>query len=122
MTEKSDTPTKEFIFGDSYEGDSTVIVWCDGREYDPAQELYYPVYSYSIVSPYWRFDSNDIRGATNEIPDLDRGSKSLFAFLIACAEAKDESSDNFTLFPPEVRDWAIHFSEELQNEYRQLNK
>lgn len=122
MTDKPDAPTKEFIFGDAYEGDSKILVWCDGRDYDPKDELYSPVYSYSIVTPHWRYDSNDIRGAGNEIPSLDRAAQSLFAFLIACAEAKDDSSDNFTLFPSEVRDWAQHFSDELQIEYEHINR
>lgn len=114
--------TKIFTFGDSYEGESTVTVWCDGREYDPSIEGYKPVYSYSVITPTWRYDANDIHGAINEQPDLDLGSRSLFAFLLACAESKDESSENYDLFPPQVREWAQHFSDELTNEYHSITK
>lgn len=112
-----ESTTREFCFGDSWEGDSKIVVWCDGRDYDAESEAYRPIYSYSIITPHWRYDSNDIHGALNELPDLELGSKSLLAFLIACAEAKDESSENYTLFPPEVREWAQHFSDELAGEY-----
>lgn len=108
--------TKEFRFGDSYEGESVVTIWCDGRAYEPATELYRPVYSYSIQTPFWKYDANDIHGVPNEVPSLVSASKSLFAFLLACAEA-EEGSENYAIYPPEVRDWAQHFSEELQGAY-----
>lgn len=110
--------TKRFTFNDFYEGESTITVWCDGREYDPSIEGYRPVYSYSIVTPSWRYDDNDIHGAINEQPDLDLGSRSLFAFLLACAESESESSENYSLFPPNVREWAQSFSDELTTEYQ----
>ena len=118
----TDTPTKEYEFGDSYEGVSKVTVWCDGRVYEPEDEVYRPVYSYSIVTPNWRYDANDIHGAPNELPNLDFGSRSLFAFLLACSEAKDEESDNYDLFPPQVRDWAQHFSDQITIEYLEKTK
>lgn len=118
---QDNAPTKLFKFGDSYEGESIVTVWCDGRAYESETELYRPVYSYSIKTPLWKYDANDIYGAGNEVPSLDRASQSLFAFLIACADANEES-ENYTLFPPEVRDWAQHFSEEITNEYRIITK
>ena len=114
---ESETPTKVFEFGDDYEGKSTITIWCEGRVYEPSKEVYRPVYSYSIVTPTWRFDANDIHGAPNELPDLDLGSRSLFAFLLACSEAFDEKSENYDLFPPQVREWAKHFSGELTIEY-----
>lgn len=116
------TPIKEFRFGDKYEGDSIVKVWCDGRNYDPQTEAYHPVYSYSISTPKWKYDANDIYGAANELPDVDLGSRSLFAFLLACAEAKNDASDNFDLFPEQVRDWANHHSDAITIEYSHITQ
>lgn len=116
-----DTPTLEFDFGDSWEGDSKLKVWCDGRDYDAGKEIYRPVYSYSIKTPKWGYDANDIYGAPNELPDLGLASKSLFAFLLQCVEAK-EGSENYDLFPPQVRDWANHFSDRLIIEYTRITE
>lgn len=108
---------REFHFGDSWEGDSVVKIWCDGRERDPDFESYRPRYAYSIVTPKWRYDDNDLHGACNEMPNLDSAARSLFAFLYACQEGMPkpalESSDTDNLFPPQVREWAYHFSEEI---------
>jgi hypothetical protein len=117
----NDNQSKEFRFGDSYEGESIVTVWCDGRAYDPRDELYRPVYCYSIQTSTWKYDANDIHGAPNEIPNLTKASQSLFAFLLACVESS-EGGENYALFPPEVRQWADHFSEEIQDQYLQLNR
>ena len=38
---------------------------------------------------------------------------SLVSFLMACAEAPDEDSENFNLFPHEIREWAEMCSDEL---------
>ena len=120
--ESSETPTKRFTFGDSHEGESNVIVWCDGRDYDPITEMYRPIYSYSIVTPKWRYDANDIFGAYHEMPNLDLASRSLWAFLLSCVEAQDENSENYGLFPEQVREWAQHFSDEIKVEYIQLKR
>ena len=116
---KQESPTVDFQFGDSW-GDSHLKVWCDGRKYDEAAECYRPIYAYSIVTSKWRYDSDDIFGAPNELPNIDMGAKSLIAFLIACAEAKNESSENYDLFPPQVREWAQHYSDELTIKYAEM--
>jgi len=117
--DSTDTPILDFDFGDSWEGESTLKVWCDGRDYDPSKETYRPVYSYSIVTPKWKYDANDIYGAPNELPNLGLASKSLFAFLLQCVEAKEES-ENYGLFPPQVREWANHFSDQITIKYTQI--
>lgn len=109
---ENDPDIREFILEDAYEGRSVVRVWCDGRDRDPATEEYRPVYSYSIQTPRWSYEGNDIHGGAYEVPDLKKGSQSLFAFLYACQEAKP-GGENANLFPPQVRDWAYHFSEEI---------
>lgn len=105
----------EFIFGDDYEGESVVQVWCDGREYNPETEAYHPMYSYSIKTPKHIYVGNDLKGGANEIPDLRKGSCSLFAFLYACQEGMPQkiSEENGDLFPPEIREWAHHFAEDI---------
>lgn len=116
---------REYHFGDAYEGDSVVKVWCDGRERDPDTETYRPRYSYSIVTPKWRYDDNDIHGPSNALPDVDSGARSLFAFLYACQEGMPKTTttedgltdyvetSNSNLFPPQVREWAYHYNEEI---------
>lgn len=109
----------EYKFGDNYEGDSVVKVWCDGREYDPSTEAYHPRYAYSIVTPKWRYDGNDIRGARNELPDIAKASQSLFAFLYASQESYERhtagafTDGNHTMFPKQVNEWAHHFSDKI---------
>lgn len=118
MPDESVEDIHEYHFGDAYEGDSVVKVWCDGRERDPDTETYRPRYSYSIVTPKWRYDDNDIHGPSNALPDVDSGARSLFAFLYACQETcpqpvRETGDNNDRLFPPQVRDWAYHYSEQI---------
>ena len=120
MTNKNDeSPRMSFSFGDSW-GDSKMDIWCDGRKYDEHSECYRPIYAYSIVTSKWRYDGDDIFGAPNELPNIDMGAKSLIAFLIACSEARDASSENYDLFPPQVREWANHYSSELTIKYAEM--
>lgn len=114
MPDESNNEPVEYKFADSYEGESVVKVWCDGRKYEPDTESYHPVYSYSITTPKWSYVNNDITGGANEEPSLEKGAQSLFAFLYACQQAKP-GSDNYETFPPQVRDWAYHFSEEISS-------
>lgn len=100
--------------------DSVVVkVWCDGRDYDPNFEAYRPQYCYSIVTPQWRYDGNDIRGASNELPDLDKASQTLFAFLYASQESygihkRGAFTDgSFEMFPEHVSEWASQCSDEI---------
>jgi hypothetical protein len=106
--------------------DSKVEVWCDGREYDPDDEMYRPVYSYKITTPDWEYIDNDIRGAVNELPDNDSAARSLFAFLYACQEGlpKDikAEGENARLFPPHVREWAYQHSDDIELLYDKLMK
>lgn len=120
------TEARTFKFTDKYEGNSEVKVWCKQREYDAVSENYYPVYSYEIVTPNWEYKDNDIRGGANELPDLAAGSQSLFAFLYACQEGLPEDADhereNANLFPPNVREWAYFYAEQITELYEQLVK
>lgn len=120
----SDDEKRHFILkfneGNEWEEVTDIEIWCEGREYDPLTEGYRPRYIYKIMSEDWEYIDNDIHGAVNEIPDLNSAARSLFAFLYACQEAQDEDSDNYDLFPPDVREWAEKHSQEISNEYDKL--
>lgn len=112
--------TLKFNEGNKWEEITDIEIWCDGREYIPISEGYRPAYSYRIISEDWEYVDNDIFGAINQAPDLNAAARSLFAFLYACQEAKDEDSENYNLFPPHVREWAQLHSEEISLEYDKL--
>lgn len=116
--------TRTYTFRDDHNGNSTVKVWCDGRDYDPAAEAYHPIYSYKIVTPEWEYIDNDIRGKANELPDIAAGAQSLFAFLYACQEGlpmdTEGERENANLFPPNVREWAYLFSDQIEAVYENL--
>ena len=118
--------TRTYTFPDRWNGNSSVKVLCDGRQYDPAAESYYPIYSYQITTPDWEYNDNDIRGKANELPDVAAGAQSLFAFLYACQEGLPEDTEgkreNANLFPPHVREWAYLLSEEITSIYENLVK
>ena len=118
--------TRTYTFPDRWNGNSSVKVWCDGRQYDPAAESYYPIYSYQITTPDWEYNDNDIRGKANELPDVAAGAQSLFAFLYACQEGLPEDTEgkreNANLFPPHVSEWAYLLSEEITSIYENLVK
>lgn len=98
---------------------TVVHVWCDGRNYDPDTETYKPQYSYSIMNPKWRYDGNDILGAPNELPDLDKASQTLFALLYASQESYKVhkrgafTDGNFEMFPEHVNEWALQNAEQV---------
>jgi len=119
MPDQIENEPLEFKFNDSYEGESVVKVWSDGRDRDPETETYRTVYSYSITTPRWSYTDNDIHGVPNEEPNLTKAAQSLFAFLYACQESKP-GQENYDSFPPQVRDWAYHFSEEISSLSLQL--
>jgi len=95
--------------------DSTVGVWCDGREYDPEVERYRPRFSYTITTPEWQYVGNDIYGAWSSAPDVAGGARSLFAFLYAAQEAwhYQPRGENANMFPDHVNEWANHYSDEI---------
>jgi len=103
---------KQFVFGDA-EGDSIVTVTVNGEFHDPDEGYPRPVYGYNITTESWGYSQADIHGGCGETPDLDKASQSLFAFLSAAAEARDESSENWSLFPDNVRLWAQRYSDEI---------
>lgn len=96
---------------------SSIEVRCDGRKYEPDTEAYHPIYSYKIRTKDWEYFGNDIHGGANEKPNVVAGMQSLIAFLVACAEARTSDSENFSLFPEHVREWAIHAQNELELKY-----
>ena len=90
-----------------------LTVWCDGRSYDPVEESYRPVYSYSIVTKNWRYDANDIMGKANDVPCLDTASVAVLTMLMACAASEDDE-ESFDSFPPHVRELAVDEFDTLQ--------
>jgi len=120
----SDTEKRHFVLkfneGNPWVEITDVEIWCEGREYNPVQEGYRPRYSYRILSEDWEYIDNDIYGAVNEVPDLNAAARSLFAYLYACQEAKDENSENYDLFPSHVREWAELHSEEISQQFEIL--
>ena len=123
----SDEVSRQFNISSVGVGNFLVEVWCDGREYDPAMESYRPVYAYKIVGPEWEYDGNDIRGACNEVPEAGLAARSLFAFLYACQEgmpgdSEKCESENASLFPPHVREFAYLCSEHISAVYEDLVK
>lgn len=53
--------TKEFVFGDSKNGQSVVSVYHAGEYQDPDKGFSQPVYGYKIVTDRWEFVNEDIR-------------------------------------------------------------
>jgi hypothetical protein len=96
-------------------GNAHIAMECIGRNYDINVQIYRPQYQYTITllsEQRWQYVGNDIFGAVNESPDNKKAMQSLLAFLYAAQEAKDDS-ENSTLFPPHVREWAAENSEEI---------
>lgn len=117
ISESTDNVTenerKQYVFG-ADDSRATITVWCDGRDYNPESEGYHPVYSYQITTNKWSYTTNDIRGASNELPNLTSASQSLFAFLyVACVD--DASDSDKELFPDNVRVWGQQFTNELRS-------
>lgn len=77
-------------------------MWSDGRTafayciYDSNGELLY--------------QDNDLSSAASSALE---GMQSLVSFLLACAESESEESENYSLFPASVREWAEMVSDEL---------
>ncbi|HPE52975.1 MAG TPA: hypothetical protein PK852_02550 [Mesotoga prima] len=117
-----ETEAIQITIGDKWDGKSLAKLWCEGRDYDPDVESYRPVYAYAIATPKWSYNGNDIRGAVNELPNLLKALQSFIAFLLACAEAENEDSENYALFPIQVKEWADHYEDELQDLYALVKK
>lgn len=108
-----------------------IEVWCDGRDYDPEFEGYRPIYSYKIVytdenNNWCEYVSDDVHGGINEIPNLNSAAQSICAFLYACQEGYTEDpehkKENASLFPPEVREWAYQFADEISIKSLELER
>lgn len=114
--------------GTKWEEKSSILIWCDGRKYDPLTEAYHPIYSYKITTPEWEYDADDIHGGANEKPNLVAGARSLFAFLYACQESRkvasrgglDRGDGNANIFPAHVGEWAETYSEQIQERYNKI--
>lgn len=71
-----------------------------------------PAYSYKVfdedlVLVYEELDKDCyIRLGAGSTPNALVGMQALLSFLSACAEARDEDSENWDLFPEVVREWA----------------
>lgn len=93
-------------------GNATFTIWCEGRSYDPALEVYRPVYSYSIVTDQWEYDANDIQGSINETPNLGLASAALLAILLTCVQA-DDDEQAAEMFPEHVRQLGKSIEDQL---------
>lgn len=102
---------RQFVFYDGTD-ESSIVLRHDGNEYQPEDECYRQRYSYVITTPEWEYVDNDIRSGCNQPVDLDKAVASLAGFLTACAESS-EGGENYSIFPPHVRDWAYQNSDEL---------
>lgn len=102
-----EVPAKQIVI-DNLE----ITIWNEGRVYYRELEEYRPKFSYSIVSPDWRYDANDIEGAPNQPPDLDSAAFVLLILLNECASCSDDS-DNANLFPKHVREAIVSASSEI---------
>jgi hypothetical protein len=107
MSEQKEVSAKEVTIGGT-----TFTLWCDGRDYDAESEEYRAVYSYSIVTEKWRYDSNNIVGPSNKNPNLDVALAGLLLMIKSCAEAQDQG-ENSELFPAHVRGMAQSILDEL---------
>lgn len=121
--------TLKFNEGNKWEEKSTVILWCDGRKYEPLTEAYHPIYSYLITTKDWQYQADDIHGGANETPNLVAGARSLFAFLYACQESVAHAArgglvrgENADLFPSHVAEWAEQYSEEIQSAHEKISR
>lgn len=96
-------------------GNTGITVECEGQVYQPEDEAYRPQYKYVIKTPEWEYVGNDIHGAVNEVPDTNKATQSLLAFLYACQESfvRNENGENATLFPRHVAEWAYQNSDEI---------
>lgn len=106
MSEQKKVPAKEITIGGA-----TFTLWCDGKDYDAESEEYRAVYSYSIVTPRWRYDSNNIVGPANKSSNLDVALAGLLLMVKSCAEGQDK--ENETLFPVHVRNMGKEILDEL---------
>lgn len=98
---------KQFVFGDTDEGDSVLTIEHDRAEHNPDEGFPRQFYRYSIVTEKWEYAAADIYGAQGESVDLDKASQSLFAFLHQCVTEENEE------FPVNVRCWASKYSDEI---------
>lgn len=106
MSEQKEVSAKEVTIGGA-----TFTLWCDGRDYDTESEEYRAVYSYSIVTEKWRYDSNNIVGPANKNPNLDVALAGLLLTFKACVEAQDKQDRD--LFPVHVRSLGEEIIDEL---------
>ncbi|MCV7174855.1 hypothetical protein [Mycolicibacterium sphagni] len=100
-------------------GTATVTVEHDGANREPGSRESRQRYSYSIVTPEWRYDGNDIHSGVGAVVDIADAARSLFSFLGACAEWREYRTrngyggENADLFPEHVGQWAEQNSDEI---------
>lgn len=97
---------KQFVFGDN-EGSAVVTIRVAGEHHDPDEGFPRPVYGYTITTEGWEHSASDIRGAQQEVPDLDKAAQTLFALLHDCVIQESDT------FPANVRCWAGRYTEEI---------
>jgi len=93
----------------------TIIIHTDGLLFVDGSDQ--TTWSTVIVNEYGReiYSNNDLRSpAYNDVTVPLEAMSAFVSFLLACAESKSEESDNYSLFPTEIREWAELYSDELQ--------
>lgn len=96
-------------------GSATISVDAIGNEWQPYDRGYRQRYAYSIVTPDWRYDGDDIRSGVGAAVDENDALRTLASFLGACAEARRYSryGENADLFPEHVGAWAEENEDDL---------
>lgn len=112
---------RTFDVGD--DGDTIVTVESSGADPDDAARpgdprAYRQRYAYSIVTPDWRYDGDDIQSGCGADVDEDKAARTLFSFLGAAAESyrhhgMQHVGENGDLFPAHVTEWAYMNDDEI---------
>lgn len=94
----------------------TIIIHTDGVEYYELGDLDRIIWRVAIIDEYGRELYSEDNGVQSPAEETDprKTMHAFVSFLLACADSKSEESENYSLFPSPVREWAELWSDELQ--------